>query len=280
MLQKTENQHLTDVARTARLRASSRFQTVFSYDFLYNAKRPFYWIWFVLMLWNAWLMSMGIWFIRSVDTAVGTEKSFVNSEFQIAFVFALLPGLLLGLFMAIATGTPLIRDAQQKVNDILNTTSLRPWEYIWGKFLAAMASSLSVIVLFVLSAILLNEVIPNPISADIHGPFHLRHYVMPTVVFLIPMMFFVSGVCFAISEFTRKAFLVYLFPVALLLFITQRFGIPSVQYLALEFYCPRIMHAALEGVVAPYSWNLLAAMLLAVFWTTLATSLFRRRGWQ
>src|SRR5262245_12833511 len=200
-------------------KTNSGFRTVFSYDLAYNAKRPFYWIWFLLMAWNAWLMSFGIWFIRSIDTAVGTEKSFVNSEFQIAFVFALMPGLLLGLFFAIATGTPLIRDAQQKVNDILNTTRLRPWEYVWGKFLAAIGSSLGVMVLFLAILILLNEVIPNPIVADIHGPFRATNYLMPTIVFILPMMFFVSGICFAIGEFTRRAFLVYLFPVLLLLFM-------------------------------------------------------------
>jgi ABC-2 type transport system permease protein len=217
MLQETE----IAVPRTFRPPSSSCFRTVFIYDFRYNARRAFYWIWFLLMLWNAWLMSMGIWFIRSIDTAVGTEKSFVNSEFQIAFVFALMPGLMLGLFFAIATGTPLIRDAQQKVNDILNTTRLRPSEYIWGKFLAAMASSFGVLALFLAVLILLNEVIPNPIAAEIHGPFHARSYFMPAMVFILPMMFFVSGICFAIGEFTRKAFLVYLFPVVLLLTIME-----------------------------------------------------------
>src|SRR4026207_70262 len=109
MLQKTEERVKTEIVSAPEPQSTSGFSTVFSYDLRYNAKRAFYWIWVLLMVWNAWLMSMGIWFIRSIDTAVGTEKSFVNSEFQIAFVFALLPGMLLGLFFAIATGTPLIR---------------------------------------------------------------------------------------------------------------------------------------------------------------------------
>lgn len=204
-----------------------RFWTVFSYDFSYNRKRPFYWIWLVLLAWNAWLMSMGAWIIRSIDTAVGTEKSFVNSEFQIAFVFALMPVLLLGLFMAIAAGTPLIRDVQQKIGEILHTTPLRPAEYIVGKFTAAIASSLAVLALFLIILILLNEVIPNPAATDIHGPFRLRNYLMPAVVFFLPVLFFIAGICFALSEFTRKVFLVYVFPVVLLLltmgFITSWF---------------------------------------------------------
>ena len=195
----------------------SRLFTVFSYDISYNWKRPFYWIWFVVLAWNGWLMSTGNWIIRSIDTQVGTEKSFVNSEFQIAFVFALMPALLMGLFMAIATGTPLIRDVQYRVGEILNTTSLRPREYIWGKFFAAMGSSVAVLILFLLSLIFLNEVLPNPAAADIHGPFRMRNYGMPALVFFVPILFFIGGTCFALSEFTRKVFLVYLLPVLVML---------------------------------------------------------------
>ncbi len=196
---------------------SSRLCAVFSCDFVYNWKRPFYWIWYVLMVWNAFLMSSGAWFIRSVDTAVGTEKSFVNSEFQIAFVFALMPVMILGLFIAIATGSPLIRDAGHRVGEIIHSTPLRPSEYVWGKFLAAIASSMAVLVLFLMTLILLNDVIPNPAAAEIHGPFRIRNYLMPALVFFLPFVFFVAGACFAISEFTRKTFVVYLFPVVLLL---------------------------------------------------------------
>lgn len=74
--------------------------------------------------------------------------------------------------------------------------------------------------------------------------------------------------------------LCYMLSVALILFITQRFGIPSFQYLALEYYCPRIMHAALEGETAPYRFDLTAAIVLACGWTIWAAYLFRRRGWQ
>ncbi|MCY2986667.1 MAG: ABC transporter permease [Planctomycetota bacterium] len=75
--------------------------------------------------------------------------------------------------------------------------------------------------------------------------------------------------------------LCYMLTVALLLFITQRFGIPSIQYIALEYYCPRIMHAVLEGTIGFFQWmSLAAAMLLACGWVTLATVLFRKRGWQ
>lgn len=87
----------------------------------------------------------------------------------------------------------------------------------------------------------------------------------------------------SLSTSQRKASmgaLCYMLTVALLLFITQQFNIPGLQYLFLEYYPPRIMHAVLEGNVGPYIPNLIAAMVLAAGWTALATYLFRRYGWQ
>lgn len=74
----------------------------------------------------------------------------------------------------------------------------------------------------------------------------------------------------------------YMLTVALLLFITQRFGIPSIQFVTLEYYCPRIMHASLQGLeITPMNrFDLIAAVVLACGWTIWAAYLFRRRGWQ
>jgi ABC-type Na+ efflux pump permease subunit len=72
----------------------------------------------------------------------------------------------------------------------------------------------------------------------------------------------------------------YMLTVALLLFITQRFGIPSIQFVTLEYYCPRIMHAALQGETAANRLELGAALVLVAGWNVWAAYLFRRRGWQ
>jgi hypothetical protein len=73
----------------------------------------------------------------------------------------------------------------------------------------------------------------------------------------------------------------YMLAVAVLLLICQQNNIPALPYLALEYHGPRMLHAALSGTVLPYHWGHLAATaVLAIGWTTLATILFRRRGWQ
>ncbi len=87
----------------------------------------------------------------------------------------------------------------------------------------------------------------------------------------------------SIAQTQRKASmgaLCYMLIVALVLFITDRFNIRSIQFLAIEFYCPRIMHASLEGGTAPYRFDLIATVVLACIWTSAAAYLFRRRGWQ
>lgn len=194
----------------------SRFGAVFSTEFQANLKRPFFWVWYALLAVNAFLMSTGNWIIRSVDTSVGTQKSFVNSEFQIAFVFALMPFIMMGIFMAIAAGTTILRDEQWRIGEIIHTTPLRPGEYVWGKFLAVLANALLIIGLFVLTLIFLNEVVPHP-GSDIHGAFKLRNYVCPAIAFILPALVFTASIAFAIGVFTRRTALVYLFPVFMLL---------------------------------------------------------------
>jgi ABC-2 type transport system permease protein len=194
-----------------------RLSTVFKTDFLTNLKRPLFWIWYVLLAWNAYLISISSWIYRSVDTSVGTEKSFVNSEFQLAFVLSLMSFLMLGLFIAIISGSPILRDSQYRVGEIIHTTPLRPSEYIWGKYLAALATCLLAILLFLLTLILLTDVIPNPSVAEFHGPFKMRNYFMPTFMFMLPALLFISSISLAISIYTRRAFLVYLFPVLMLI---------------------------------------------------------------
>src|SRR5262245_64717922 len=99
-----------------------RLYTVFKTDFLHNLKRPLFWIWYLLLAWNAYLISNSAWIIRSVDTSVGTEKSFVNSEFQLAFVFALMCFLMLRLFVAIIALTPFFRYSQYCFGEMINST--------------------------------------------------------------------------------------------------------------------------------------------------------------
>jgi hypothetical protein len=75
--------------------------------------------------------------------------------------------------------------------------------------------------------------------------------------------------------------LCYMLAVALILVICQQNSIPGVPWLALEFHFPRMFQAVLADTVRAYHWwHLVAASVLSVFWSGLATVMFRRYGWQ
>ncbi|MFN4258165.1 MAG: ABC transporter permease [Gemmataceae bacterium] len=75
--------------------------------------------------------------------------------------------------------------------------------------------------------------------------------------------------------------LCYLLSVTLILFICQQNQLVVVQFLFLEYHTPRILRAAFaHRVTSEYVRNLIGAFVLTLLWLTVATYLFRKRGWQ
>src|SRR6266851_284490 len=74
--------------------------------------------------------------------------------------------------------------------------------------------------------------------------------------------------------------LAYMLTVGLFLYITEQFGLPSVRFVALEYYCPRMLHEVMMGSFRPVAWYLLPSLALALLWSYVASSVFRKRGWQ
>ena len=162
-------------------------------------------------------MSRGSWVFRSINTSLGGNKAWADSEFQTAYVYALISFFMISFLVAVASGMPLIRDAEHRIGDLLHSTPLRPGEYIWGKFLAALLASVAVVLVLPLSTGVLTHFLPDAGSPDIYGPFHLIAYVRPTLVFLVPAVVFTAGVTFALGRWTGRPILVFLFPVIVFL---------------------------------------------------------------
>src|SRR5215203_5709468 len=194
-----------------------RLGLVAGLDLKEDLRRPLFLIFMAVMLLNGWWMSRGDWVFRSIDTSLGSPKAWVDSEFQTAYVYALISYFMVSFFVAVVAGMLLISDAEQKVVELLQSTPLRPSEYVWGKFLAALAASLAAMLVLPLSTGLLSHLLPDPGSPDIYGPFRLMAYLRPTLVFLVPAVVFTAGVAFALGRWTGRPILVFLFPVSLFL---------------------------------------------------------------
>lgn len=178
-----------------------------------SLRRPLFWIWALLMAWNGLMMSRGDWLFRSIDTSLGGTKAWVDSEFQTAYVFALIGYFIIAFFVAVAAGMPLIRDAEQKVGELLRSTPLTQGEYVWGKLLAALLASLVAVAVLPVSTGVLSHFLPDSGSPDIYGPFYWVNYVRPFLVFLLPAVLFTAGAAFAIGRFTGRPILVFLLPI-------------------------------------------------------------------
>lgn len=179
--------------------------------------RPLFLIFWAIMALNGGCQSRGNWAFRSIDTSLGSPRSWVDSEFQTAYIYALIGYFIISFFVAVAAGMPLIRDTELKVGDLLHSTSLRPSEYVWGKFLAALAACFVALLVLPLSTGIFSHFLPDSGSPDIYGPFRLMAYVRPLMVFLVPAVIFTAGVAFALGRWTGRPILVFLFPVALYL---------------------------------------------------------------
>ena len=198
--------------------SARRLWLVTQLDLQESLLRPFFLFWVIFMGWNAWLVSRGIWLVRSNSTSMGGNLAYVNSEFQIAYVCAIMGFFILSFFVAIAAGTPLIRDAENKVGELLHSTPLSPGEYVWGKFLGVVGTCLAVLALFVVMVILFTHGMPNPERPEAYGPFALRIYVVPVLVILLPTTLFVAGLAFALGRLFGRPILIFFVPVLFFVF--------------------------------------------------------------
>ncbi|MFY9820202.1 MAG: M1 family aminopeptidase [Thermoanaerobaculia bacterium] len=200
-----------------------RLSLVAGLDLRDSFRRPLFLIWAAFMAWNGWLMSRSEWLFRSIDTSLGGAKAWVDSEFQITYVFGLIGFFLIAFFVAVGTGTPLVRDDELNVGPLLHSTPLRPGEYVWGKFLAALLASCAAVAVLPLATGVFSHFLPDPAQPEAYGPFHLVSYLRPTLVFLVPAVVFTAGAAFALGRFTRRPIVIFMLPVILFLFFNNFF---------------------------------------------------------
>ena len=194
-----------------------RFLTVFSGDAAYHARRPLFWIWTLILVLGAWGMSTGTMIIQSGDSSVGGTKAWITSEFAVAKQLSVLTLILYAFCLAIAAGMTIIQDDEWRLGDLLHATSLKPGEYIWGKFAAVLGCTLGVLAIHLLAMVFFFHVVPGDAEKDIRGPFHALNYIRPALVFSVPVIVFLAGVSMAIGEWTRRSILVFVIPLGLML---------------------------------------------------------------
>jgi len=195
-----------------------RLLAVARLDLAQHLRRPMLWILVLVLVVMAWGMSSGDMRISSGDTSVGGQQAWITSQFANAYVLSISVFTFYTFFIAILAGMAVIRDDELKVGEVLHATPLTPGEYVWGKLLAVVVAFSGVLAVHLLAMVFFNHVVPNSEAAEIRGPFLLANYLVPALAFGAPTILFVAGACFAIGERSRRPLLVFVLPLAAVVF--------------------------------------------------------------
>jgi ABC-type transport system involved in multi-copper enzyme maturation permease subunit len=190
-----------------------RLALVFRTELGQNIRRPLFWVLLLIIVLITYGMAQGNVRVATGDSTVGGQKAWITSEFANAQLLCLIVFLLYTFFVAVACGMGVIHDDELKVGELLHVTSLRPGEYVWGKFLGVLFCFGVLLAFHLLSMMFFNQVYPNSKADEIRGPFALMNYLRPALYFSAPLVIFLAGISFAVGEWTRRPILVFVLPV-------------------------------------------------------------------
>jgi hypothetical protein len=194
-----------------------RLLAVVRLDLGQHLRRPMLWILVLVLVVLSWGMSSGDMRISSGDTSVGGQQAWITSQFANAYVLSISVFTFYSFFIAILAGMAVIRDDELKVGEVLHATPLTPGEYVWGKLLAVVVVFSGVLAVHVLAMVFFNHVVPNSEAAEIRG-LPARQLPGPGPRLRRSAILFVAGVCFAIGERSQRPLLVFVLPLAAVVF--------------------------------------------------------------
>ncbi|MBM3953426.1 MAG: hypothetical protein FJ309_02190 [Planctomycetes bacterium] len=155
--------------------------------------------------------------ISSGSTDVGGAKLAINGSFNLAFFDVVILAIVLPFFAAVACGMPLLVDSDRKIAKLLLATPLSHGEYALARFLAAAAVLAAVLAGWLVVQILAFQLWPLDPSRSVRTDFSLGNYLLPMLLFGVPLLVFTGGVSMWAGVRTRQPVLVYALPVVIFL---------------------------------------------------------------
>ncbi|MES2521783.1 MAG: M1 family aminopeptidase [Gemmatimonadota bacterium] len=181
-----------------------RLREVFQFEIGYTLRRPATW------LYAAILFALSYALVANFD---GGGAVHVNAPEELAWV-----SVMLGMFGLLITAAlfadAALRDVDAGMDPLLFTSPLAKAEYLGGRFLAALTVNAAVLAMIPL-ALVVSTLVNR--DAEHYGPFKLAAYSGPFLLFLLPNLFLVGSLLFAVAIRTRKTIPVYLTTIAFII---------------------------------------------------------------
>src|SRR5512139_2576717 len=117
-----------------------RLRALFDVEFWHSFRRPLFISLAIFLALTAFGLASGRMSISSGESTVGGTKSWITSEFAQTQMTTYLVVLYYSFFIAVSAGLALLKDRDAKVDAILHSTPMTAAEYVWGRFLAVVAS--------------------------------------------------------------------------------------------------------------------------------------------
>lgn len=165
------------------------------------------------VFWISALLAFGGFFllIRATQTGSGSYgdigKSF-NLTIPRASVYALLTAFLpqllflFGMLLPFVNADGVARDLKRRTHELMMTTSIATWAYVWGRYLSCLLASLG-LALLLLAALLLGGLTDHLQDAAL--PFlPIGTTVASWAAMTLPFTVFLSSVCFALGAWLPR----------------------------------------------------------------------------
>ncbi|OON65621.1 ABC transporter permease/M1 family aminopeptidase [Hymenobacter sp. CRA2] len=184
-----------------------KFQRIFALEFRYQLRQATTWLYFGALLLFAFLVV-----VANYASDARDGYFLLNAPIVLAAVTAIcsVKWLLIGASVA---GDAAARDAQTRMYLLTYTAPTSKAAYLGGRFLAAFA--LSVLVLLAIPAGLLLGVHCSGMEAELLGPFRAAAYLTTFGFIAVPNAFFATAIQFSLAALSRRALGSYLAGAAL-----------------------------------------------------------------
>src|SRR5260370_41460217 len=106
------------------------------------------------------------------------------------------PGIFLGMFLPFLNVDGVARDLKRRTHELLMTTAIPSWAYVWGRFLSGLLLSLGVACL-VLLAIFAHAALRHVAQPDIYLPPNLPGFTAQWALIVLPPTMLLSSISFA-----------------------------------------------------------------------------------
>ncbi|KAA9327700.1 M1 family metallopeptidase [Hymenobacter busanensis] len=178
-----------------------RFWAIFRFEFTYQVRRPWPWLFVAVLLLLDFLMTRD-----GTLSGVLYADFFLNSPFAVAKT-TVFGGLLWLVMAAAVAGEAAARDVATRMHPLIYTTSVSKADYLGGRFLAALAIN-ALLLLAVQAGILLGVYLPG-VAPELIGPFRPAAFLTSYAFIALPNAFAATALQFLLAARSGRAMASY-----------------------------------------------------------------------